>query len=329
MMQQVNRRQFVAGTCAAGATALLGGGLLAAPEQAPFKTTLKKSMITGKITADGLKKYKDAGFDGMECGAIVSPDEAKAAREVAEKVGIRIHSVLRGWAEFNSTDEKKAQGSWDVCANALRAAAGYGASAVLIVPCRIGGTKQAPMEMPKPWDFDIEFDGKTGHVVRVVKGDNAPFKAYIDAHNRAIDTSTLYVKKLIPVAEETKVVIALENVWNNLWVKPAIFAHFVGSFAHPLVKAYFDIGNHVKYAPPQEWIKALGGLIAKCHVKDFKLNADGHDGKFVHPRDGSVDWPAVRKALDEVGYSDFMTIEDGGLSLEEFSKRLDLIVTGK
>ena len=58
-------------------------------------------------------------------------------------------------------------------------------------------------------------------------------------------------------------------------------------------------------------------------------NADGHGGNFVHPRDGSVNWPAVREELEKVGYNGWMSIEDGGLSLEEFSKRLDLIIAGK
>src|SRR5207249_8294979 len=107
------------------------------------------------------------------------------------------------------------------------------------------------------------------------------------------DTSRAAVEKLIPLAEELKVIIALENVWNNLWVKPRLFRHLVSSFGNPWVKAYFDIGNHVKYDPPQEWVKVLGPFIAKLHVKDFKLNADGHGGKFVHPRDGSIEWPAV------------------------------------
>ena len=121
----------------------------------------------------------------------------------------------------------------------------------------------------------------------------------------------------------------LENVWNNLWVKPDLYANFVASFHSPWVKAYFDIGNHVKYAPPQDWIYALGKLIAKCHVKDFKLKPDGHGGDFCNIRDGSVDWPAVRKALDDVGYNGWMTIEGGDLSPKEHSKRLDLIIAGK
>jgi hexulose-6-phosphate isomerase len=185
------------------------------------------------------------------------------------------------------------------------------------------------MPMPEAWEFDIAFDEKIGHVTRVAAGDNTRFAAYIQAQNRATDTSRKAVEQLIPLAEELKVVIALENVWNNLWVKPALYKHFVASFASPWVKSYFDIGNHVKYAPPQEWIQALGALIAKVHITDFKLNPDGHGGKFVHPREGSIDWPAVRRALSDAGHDGWATIEDGGLELAEFSRRLDLIEAGK
>ncbi len=38
---------------------------------------------------------------------------------------------------------------------------------------------------------------------------------------------------------------------------------------------------------------------------------------------------AVCSQIDKTGYNDFLTIEDGGLPLEEFSKRLDLIIAGK
>jgi L-ribulose-5-phosphate 3-epimerase len=196
-----------------------------------------------------------------------------------------------------------------------------------LVPCRTGVTP-----IPKPWDFRIRFDEKTGHVTQVVEGDNTQFQAYIEAQNVATDMSRKAVEQLIPVAEETGVLVALENVWNNLWVKPNLFAHFVASFKNRWVKAYFDIGNHVRYAPPEEWIRALGKLTVKFHVKDFKLDPTHkkpQGGTFVHPRDGSINWPAVRGEIDKIGYNGFLTIEDGGLSLGEFSKRLDLIIAGK
>ena len=180
-------------------------------------------------------------------------------------MGLRIHSVLFGWADVNQGEAKLAEGVAHM-ETALRAARGYGASTVLFVPCRIGG-----MPMPEPWEFDIRFDEKTGHLRQVVSGDNEKYQKYIDAHNQAVDASREGVRRLIPTAEKVGVVIAIENVWNNLWVKPGVFANFVASFDSPWLRAYFDIGNHVKYAPPQEWIHTLGKLIAKCHVKDFKL----------------------------------------------------------
>ena len=108
-----------------------------------------------------------------------------------------------------------------------------------------------------------------------------------------------------------------------------VFRQFVASFQSPWVKAYFDLGNHVRYAPPQDWIRTLGPLLVKLHIKDYKLNPNGHGGKMVHPRDGSIDWPVVRRTLDEVDYDGWATIEDDGLSLAEFSHRFDLIASGQ
>ena len=327
MKLSFSRRDFLAAstTLAAG----FGFGLAAvrghARDTAPgFKTKLHKALIVSKPTEDELKRLKEAGFDGVEAG-ILPPQEAEACRKVAEKCGMRIHSVLRGWAEFNSGDPSKVAQTLAVTEDALRAAQAFGADAVLLVPCRIGG-----MKMPAPRQFAIEFDAQTGHLTRVVAGDNAPYADYLKAHNHAIDTSSEAVKRLIPVAEKCGVILALENVWNNLWVQPAVFQNFVASFNSPWVKAYFDIGNHVKYAPPEEWILTLGSLVAKCHVKDFKLSeTEPGAGKFVNIRDGSVQWPVVRAALEKIGYNGWMTIEGGDLSAEEHSQRLDLIIAGK
>ncbi|MHC4177252.1 MAG: sugar phosphate isomerase/epimerase family protein [Planctomycetota bacterium] len=357
MKYRLNRRDFLGASAAAGVgcvisrTTATNRRLRAATLQAaPFKTKLHKALI-GKPTEETLASWKAAGFEGIESNAWnVSPKEAAAARRVAEKLEMRIHSVLYGWANFNSKDSV-AKDLADVT-TALRACRGYGADALLLVPCRIGG-----IPTPKPWEFDIEFEEKTGHVERVVAGDNSQYAGYIEAHNHAVDTSRKAVEKLIPVAEKTKVIIALENVWNNLWVKPAIFQNFIASFDNPWVQCYYDIGNHVNYAPPEEWIRTLGKLIVECHVKDFRMYADRRDGTvdwsqvkndlgeinprtrrgieqrggvFTNIREGSVNWPLIRKELDKIGYNGWMTIEgSGGLSLEERNKRLDLIIAGK
>jgi hexulose-6-phosphate isomerase len=314
---QIDRRGFLSLTAVAGAGLACGGRMYAAE----FKTKIQKACIVGSPkTDDEWKKVKDQGYEGVETTAWnVKPDDAAKLREAAEKAGLKIHSVMRAWTQVNSKDPAAVQKEVDSVAVALRAAQGYGADAILWVPCKIGG-----MPMPEAWDFKIEIDEKNGHLKRVVDGDNEKYKAYIEAHDFATDASREAVKKLIPVAEETKVVIGLENVWNGLWVKPDVFKWLVASFESPWVKAYYDIGNHVKYAPPEEWIKALGPLLVKLHAKDFKLNADGHGGNWASLRKGSVNWPAVRKLLDDVGYNGWLTVEGPGNAQD-----MELIIKGE
>jgi len=225
-MADLTRREFIAASAAATGCVLAG-----AVSGAEFSTTLKKSLIMGKPSnADGLKKMKDAGFHGIECSTWnAKPDDAKKAREIAEGAGMRIHSVLRGWANFNNPG--KVEGDIASVETALKTAAGYGAHAVLFVPCRIG-----VKPTPQPWEFDIKFDEKTGLVSEVVKGDNEKFGDYIKAQNQATEMSIKALKKLAPVAEKLKVKIAVENVWNNLWVKPDLAVNLIKLVDSPWVR---------------------------------------------------------------------------------------------
>jgi hexulose-6-phosphate isomerase len=356
MKRSLDRRQFI--SASAGIAAGLGLGARSSDAQTParrpaagaaqappapaapltFRSNQRKALIA-RPTEDDLKRIKDAGFDGVE-GRVIPPEEAARMREVADRIGMRIHSVLYGWAEFNSADRSEVERTFAESQAALRTAEAFGADAVLLVPCRIGPRRaraaaqpQGPaLRMPRAWEFQIEFDPANGHLRKVVYGDNTPYADYITAHNHATDTSTEWVKRLIPLAEKTKVAIALENVGNNLWVKPEIFRHFVQSFQSPWVKAYYDIGNHVRFAPPEEWILTLNDLIAKIHVKDYRLNPADPDGRgtSVNIREGSVRWPVLRQALESVNYNGWMTIESNGdIPFEERSRRLDLILAGR
>jgi hexulose-6-phosphate isomerase len=357
MKQPTNRREFIMTSAAvAGGLGLgIGPGAAQTPTrprgggpaagQAPatpaapltFKTKPHKALIA-RPTEEELKRMKDAGFEGVEGSRNVLPEEAAKMRVVANKLGMRVHSVLYGWAEFNSRDQNEVDRTFVESQAALRTAEAFGAETVLLVPCRIGGgggrraTEAPALAIPRPWEFQIEFNEKNGHLTRVVYGDNARYADYIKAHNHATDTSAEAIKRLIPLAEKTKVVIALENVGNNLWVQPKFFRHFVESFRSPWVKAYFDIGNHVRFAPPEEWILTLNSLIAKIHVKDYLLDpADPNGrGKSVNIREGSVRWPVLRQALEAIDYNGWMTIESNdSISFEERSRRLDLILAGQ
>lgn len=325
MRTLTTRRSFLVTSAAAAASVSLWPTSARAHFHAPFAR--KKSLI-GVPTAETLDRHRAAGFEGIESTEwSIAPEQAAEQRALAEARGMRVHSVLRGWTNFNSPRADEVAQDIASVETALRASQGYAADALLLVPCRLLND----VKVPKPEEFEIEFDDRTGHVTRVVAGDNSPFQAYMQAQNEAIDMSRKALEKLIPTAEKTGVVIALENVWSNLWVKPTLFAHFVRSFQSPWIQSYFDIGNHVKYAPPEEWIRELGKTIVKLHVKDFVIDrAAQAGGQFVDIRDGQVNWPAVMQALDKVEYAGWLTIEgSGGLSLEEQNRRLDLILAGK
>lgn len=316
MSVALNRRNFLAVSATAGAGLALSGRLQAATSK---KTTLKA--LQGDPDEKTLGEWKAAGFEGVESlKPMVSPQEAEAARKRTESHGMRIHSVQFGYGNFTG-DDAAAEETLKKMETALSAARAYGAENVLFIPGRVD---VGPM--PEPWEFSIRFNEKTGHLKQVVAGDNTKFAAYMEAHDRAVDASRRGVQRLIPLAEKAGVIISLENVWNHMWNAPDFWANFVASFGSPWIKTNFDIGNHVVYGPPQEWIRTLDRFVLKCHAKDFRLKPDGHGGDFCNIGDGSVDWPAVCKALNDIAFSGWVTVEGGNLSPHEASKRLDRLL---
>ena len=154
-----------------------------------------------------------------------------------------------------------------------------------------------------------------------------PF-AFEDPLIDVLQRSQPQIKKLIPLAKELGVVIAIEEVWNKFLLTPYDLAKYVDEFKSPWVKAYFDVGNIVMYGYPQEWIRALGTRIGKFHLKDF----DTKTRNFVNLREGSIDWKEVRKAIGEIGYSGYLTVELSAgdeAYLRDVSKRVDKIFAGE
>ena len=111
---------------------------------------------------------------------------------------------------------------------------------------------------------------------------------------------------------------------------PDFATAFVRLFKHDRIRAYLDLGNHVKYAPTEQWLRAMGPLIVRLHIKDFKIDrAKKNDGDFVPIGKGSVDWVSVRKVIDEVGYNGWVTIESGGFTDAEHSALMDRFFAGQ
>ena len=125
----IKRRDFLV----AGATALAAAGLprmvrgacSAGACCAPaFKTVLKKALIRPRLTPEVVKVLKDNGYPGVELqDKKVTEAEARAARRLAEDEGVRIHSFMGGWFEFNAKDPAKRREAIDTAKHNLHLAA--------------------------------------------------------------------------------------------------------------------------------------------------------------------------------------------------------------
>jgi hexulose-6-phosphate isomerase len=150
------------------------------------------------------------------------------------------------------------------------------------------------------------------------------------SYREAWTRSRSQIRKLIPLAEKLGVVIAVEEVWNKFLLSPLEFAQYVDEFQSPWVKAYFDVGNVVLFAFPQDWIRELGPRIVKVHLKDFKRERDGY--QWVNLGEGDIDWKEVRAAFAQVGYTGYATVElpaGDEAYLRDLSLRVDRLLLGR
>lgn len=250
------------------------------------------SIGIGQTIMEKFQAAKDAGFEGVEVMSHLDRTEVLKARDAT---GLTIPSVCgaQHW-KFPLSDPDAAIRDQGVAALkvSLEDAAAYGADTVLIVPGRVSETV-----------------------------------SYDDCWNRSVAE----LKKAVPVAINLKVKIALENVWNNFLISPMEAASFVDQFKSPYVGFYFDCGNVLVYGWPEQWIKILGRRIAKVHIKEFSRKIADTQGKSagfkVNLREGDVNWALVMKALDDIGYSGWTTIEQPGGNTPEGLKDLCVRLT--
>ena len=288
----MNRRRFVS-TVAAGASAASAAQIDAGNKIAVKKGVIESMLPKGMSMTERFRLAKEVGFQVIECHTEEDQKRAEEMRNASAQAGIPIHSVMNSahWKfPLSSADPQVVATSMKGMETSLRNAKLWGADAVLLVPAVM--------------------DGKT---------------SYNDAWTR----SQTQIKKLLPLARELKVVIAVEDVWNKFLLSPREFAQYVDSFNSPWVKAYFDVGNIVLYGYPQDWIRTLGKRIYKVHLKDFRFR--NRQAEFVPLREGEIDWKEVRQALIDIGYKGAATVEvQGGdrAALAEISRRVDLILSG-
>jgi hexulose-6-phosphate isomerase len=134
-------------------------------------------------------------------------------------------------------------------------------------------------------------------------------------HDDACSRSIEQIRKALPLAAQLGVHVLIENVWNRMFYtedggnaqSAEKLAAYIDQIGSPWVGSYFDIGNHQRFGKPAEWIRTLGKRIVKLDCKDWSVK-----GGFGKIGEGEIDWPDVRKALTEIGYTGWATAEVQG-----------------
>jgi L-ribulose-5-phosphate 3-epimerase len=280
----MNRREFLSRTACAAVLAGVVPATLAAENgsgSAP-RRQIKKGIMWGTVGVNGsvlekMKAVKEAGFEGAEMDSHMDQDEVLRARDA---VGLVIPSVCgsQHWSKpLSDPDPKVREAGLEALKQTLRDAKRYGATSILLVPATVNQ-----------------------HV------------SYTDAYTR----SQAEIRKAIPLAEELGVKIAIENVWNQFLLSPLEAARYVDEFNSPAVGWHFDVGNIINYGWPEQWIRVLGKRIQKLHIKEFSRKKRDNEGLWkgfdVKLLEGDDNWPAVMKALDDIGYQGWAMTEQGG-----------------
>ncbi len=299
---RLNRRQFAAATVATGLVANAVG------EQSPgfVKGICAGIFPSGMPYGQRCLEAKNAGFDAIEfqmTGELapeVPLDEVKRIGEAAHKAGITVASL---WVSplasnpLNSPDPAVRKRGCDAISKALEFASCLDCGALLLVPGRVGNGAH----------FEI---------------------GYEDTWKRF----TAELKTVVPLAENHKVILTLENVSNRFLVSPLEMRAFVDQFQSPWLQCHFDTGNVMYFGYPQDWILTLGSRIRRVHVKDRKATPQAEDAHTSRLLDGDVDWKAVMQAFLQTGYRGTMAPEishdrtDPG-QLMAVSKALDRILS--
>jgi L-ribulose-5-phosphate 3-epimerase len=265
------------------------------PAPLPIKKGLVFDMLPAKLShAERMKLARDVGFEVVQAPTTPDEHEAEDIKKAADAANIRIDSVMNmdHWKyPLSSGDPAVVEKSLAGMHTSLHNAKLWGSDAVLLVPAVVNAQT-----------------------------------SYRDAWSR----SQTQIRKLLPLAEELKIVIAIEEVWNKFLLSPLEMAKYIVEFQSPWIQAWFDVGNVMFYGYPQDWIRTLGKSIVKVHLKDFKRKENGYE--WVNLGAGDVDWPAVREAFRETGYAGSASceLESGDEAyLRDVSRRVDRLLLGR
>ncbi len=271
----ISRRSFLHSSAVALATTKLFA--VDAPKPRPLlKGFFLSSFPDKKLPVlEQFQMIKAAGFAGVQPHALMDQDEIVRARDAS---GLVIPSVAVGseTRTIGHPDPAVRGRAVKALKLALHDAKRYGAQSVLAFA---GGV-----------------DAKVGYAENW-------------KHSQA------GIREALPLAAEFGIKIAIENIWNNFLLSPLEMARYVDEFESPWVAINFDIGNMMYVGWPEQWIRTLGKRIVLLHLKEFsrkKHEEEGlRKGLQVEYLEGDNNWPAIMRAIDEIGWAGWAVTETG------------------
>ncbi|MCD6405397.1 MAG: sugar phosphate isomerase/epimerase [Planctomycetes bacterium] len=267
-----------------------------------FEGGLDGAAVYGEV----FKEAKAAGFEAVEpalSGAgeltlATTKSECEKIAADAKAAGVELSSLATGlfWeTSLTAPEQAVRERALDIGRSLIERATWLGVDAVLVVPGAV-------------------------EVFFLPDAERVPYDV-------CYERSLAAIKALAPVAEEHKVRIGLENVWNKFLLSPLEMRDFIDKIGSDYVGAYFDVGNVLLTGFPQDWIRILGGRLVRIHIKDFKTSVGTVEG-FADLLEGDVPWEETMAALKAAGYDSYITAEmipaKEGL-IEGTSKAMDQI----
>ena len=128
--------------------------------------------------------------------------------------------------------------------------------------------------------------------------------SYKVAYERAVGA----LEELKDYASAKKVVIGIENVWNDFLLSPIEMRRLIDELGCEYIQSYFDAGNVLVSGYPHHWVEALAGCISKVHIKDY-IRSIGNINGFVNLLHGDLDWKTFMCSLRKSGYDGYVIAE--------------------
>lgn len=232
----------------------------------------------------GMKETFDvfaaAGIEGIDFNNDVAEyctteHDEQYYRELGDYAKSRGVAICQAHAPFPSSyvEEDRAAKRFEEIVQGIRNAAYLGAPMIVVHPCT-------------HLDFSVEGNPEI-----------------------LFDYNVNFYKKLIPVARECGIKIAIENIGRvSITSTPERLNKLFDTLSDPVFTVCFDVGHCLlQGVDPAEAIRAIGPrLVDGCtHVHDNNGDRDTH----TLPYYGKVDWESVMKALADIGYAGDLNYE--------------------